>query len=203
MPVELVSFTANSVGNNIDLKWKTITEVNNYGFEIQKSEVSSQNSEFETVGFVDGHGNSNSPKEYSFTDESITSGTYKYRLKQINNDGTFEYSDIVEVSISVPENFSLEQNYPNPFNPTTKIRYTIAPANLTKGEASVGTSFMKFVTLKVYNALGEEIAALVNEQKPAGSYEVEFDASELSSGIYFYELTAGSFTATKKLILLR
>ena len=97
MPVELTTFTASVKNNSVLLNWQTATEINNYGFEIQKSEVSSQNSEFETVGFVDGHGNSNSPKEYSFKDENITAGTYKYRLRQIDNDGQFKYSKVVEI----------------------------------------------------------------------------------------------------------
>ena len=122
-PVELTTFTVSAKNNFVLLNWQTATEVNNYGFEIQKSEVSSQNSEFETVGFVDGHGNSNSPKEYSFKDENVTAGTYKFRLKQIDNDGQFKYSKVVEVSLNQPAEFSLSQNYPNPFNPSTKIKF--------------------------------------------------------------------------------
>ena len=203
MPVELTSFTSTILNNKVKLSWQTATEVNNYGFEIQRLEVRSQNTEWNQIGFVNGYGNSNSPKEYSFIDENITAGTYKYRLKQINNDGTFEYSDVVEVSFSTPDNFTLDQNYPNPFNPTTKIRYTIAPPNLPKGEASVGTSFMKFVTLKVYNELGEEVATLVKEIKQPGSYEVEWNASKFASGVYLYKLTSGNFTETKKMLLMK
>lgn len=103
----------------------------------------------------------------------------------------------------MPEQYELEQNYPDPFNPDTKIKYTIVPQNLPKGEAFVGTSFMKFVKLKVYDILGNEITTLVNEEKPAGVYEVEFSGTGLPSGIYFYQLAAGSFTQTKKMILLR
>jgi len=203
LPVELTGFTANFLNNEVHLNWQTATEVNNYGFEIQRTtphpppyqgggdEVGGG---WKTVGFANGSGNSNSPKEYSFTYKNIKAGTYKYRLKQIDNNGTFEYSDVVEVSLGVPEKFALEQNYPNPFNPTTKIKYSIS---------DVGASLMKPVTLKVYDVLGEEVKTLVNEQKPAGNYEVEFDASNLSSGVYFYTLTAGDFSATKKLILLK
>ena len=199
-PVELNTFTASVNENSVTLKWETETEVNNYGFEIQRKDPplnplpGGEQKGWVDVGFVKGNGNSNSPKEYSFTDEDITSGTYNYRLKQIDNDGTFEYSDVVEVSFNTPLKFALEQNFPNPFNPKTKIRFTISDA---------GTSFMKFVTLKVYNELGEEVATLVNEIKQPGDYEAEFDASNLSSGIYYYQIKAGKYTNTKKMLLMK
>ena len=103
----------------------------------------------------------------------------------------------------MPEQFTLSQNYPNPFNPSTKIRYTIVSPILHKGEASVGTSFMKFVKLKVYNVLGKEVVTLVNEYKPTGNYEVEFSGENLPSGVYYYQLNAGDYKETKKMILLR
>jgi len=112
-------------------------------------------------------------------------------------------TDVGNYDDNILDRFNLEQNYPNPFNPSTKIKYSIAPPNLPKGEASVGTSFMKFVTLKVYNILGNEVATLVSEEKPAGIYEVNFDGSKLQSGIYFYRLQAGSFSETRKLVLLK
>jgi Secretion system C-terminal sorting domain len=143
----------------------------------------------EKIGFVKGNGNSNSPKNYSYTDEGVTSGKYNYRLKQIDNDGQFEYSKVVEVSIKVPEKFALEQNYPNPFNPGTKINFVIPKSS--------------FVNLKVYDVLGNEVATLVEEEKQAGSYEVNFDASQLSSGVYFCKLTAGDFIETKKMLLMK
>ena len=203
MPVELTSFTSTIVNNRVRLNWQTATEVNNYGFEVERASLNPSEGgtsgaplwgDWGAVGFVNGYGNSNSPKEYSFTDGNITAGTYKYRLKQIDNDGTFEYSDVVEVSFSTPGNFTLEQNYPNPFNPTTKIKYTIP---------NVGTSFMKSVKLKVYDILGNEIATLVNQEQPAGSYVVEFNASTLSSGVYLYRLTSGNFIESKRMLLMK
>ena len=203
MPVELTKFTASVDGEGVVLNWKTATEVNNYGFEIERASPipptyqgggGEAGGGWINVGFVKGAGNSNSPKEYSFTDKNITAGSYKYRLKQIDNNGTFEYSDIVEVSFIIPEKFALEQNYPNPFNPATKIKYTI-PA--------VGTSFMKFITLKVYDVLGNEVATFVEESKPAGTYEIEFNATNLVSGVYFYRLFAGDFTETKKMLMTK
>ncbi len=126
VPVELTSFTANVRENNVMLEWATATEVNNYGFEIERQVGSSKAAgNWEMIKFVEGHGNSNSPKQYSFTDKNLIGGSlFKYRLKQIDNDGTYEYSDEIEVEI-IPVEFALYQNYPNPFNPTTKIRYQL------------------------------------------------------------------------------
>ena len=165
---------------------------------------------WEKVGFVPGFGTTTEIHHYSFIDESLQPGNYQYRLKQIDFDGSFEYSNIIEVTVDGPTEFCLEQNYPNPFNPTTKIKYQIPLSPpLLKGESEAGG----FVTLKVYDVLGNEIATLVNEQKPAGTYEVEFNASELpsgisargryTSGIYFYQLKVGPFIETKKMILLK
>ena len=196
LPVELTTFSANNVDGKVELNWKTATEVNNYGFEIQRSEVSSQSSfdnsqsSFAKIGFVKGSGNSNSPKNYSFTDATPPSGNVQYRLKQIDNDGTCKYSSIITVN-SLPTRFSLEQNYPNPFNPTTTIQYSIPKT--------------EFVTLKVYDELGREVTTLVNENKAAGSYSVQLSAvvNKLSSGIYIYRLQAGDYTIMKKLVLLK
>jgi parallel beta-helix repeat protein len=194
-PVELSVFTANVSGGIVKLNWQTETEINNYGFEVQKSEARSQESEWKVIGFVEGHGNSNSQKKYSFIDADLN-GSYKfyYRLKQIDNDGSFEYSNVIEVNLGSISEYALEQNYPNPFNPTTKIKYSVP---------SVGTSFMKFVQMKVYDILGNEVATLVNEEKQPGNYVAEFDGSNLSSGVYFYKLAAGNFSVTKKMVLLR
>ncbi len=196
LPVELTSFTATAIGSAVKLNWKTSTEVNNYGFDIEQAVISNEerNLNWNKIGFVNGNGNSNSPKNYSFVDDEVSTGNYSYRLKQIDNDGQFEYSKVVDVSFMVPTEFSLEQNYPNPFNPTTKIRYNIP---------DVGTSFMKFIQLKVYDVLGNEVETLVNENKPAGKYEVEFDGSGIATGIYYYKLSVGDFVQTKKMMLIK
>ncbi len=187
-PVELISFTAAVDANKITLSWKTATEVNNYGFEIQRS---NDNKNFVPVGFVKGSGTTAEPHTYSYVDN--IRGNFYYRLKQVDFNGAFEYSSVVEVS-TLPETYLLFQNYPNPFNPSTKIKFVIPP--VTSGKSS-------FVNLKVYDVLGREVATLVNEEKHPGSYEIEFNGSSLSSGIYFYRLSASNFTQTKKLILMK
>jgi len=173
-------------------------------FEIEREVGSRQYlvGKWEKIGFVKGNGNSNSPKEYSFVDSKLTFGTYFYRLKQIDTDGKFEYSQIIEMDFDKPLNYELEQNYPNPFNPTTKIKYRIPLSPpLLKGESGEATG--GFVTLKVYDILGNEIAILVNEEKPAGIYEAEFDASLFPTGVYFYKIQAGNFISTKKMLYLK
>jgi len=186
LPVELTSFSAIIKDKSVTLNWRTETEVNNYGFEIQRSV---QISKWEVLGFVEGHGNSNSPKQYSFTDINPVGGSnYSYRLKQIDTDGKFEYSDVVEVLL-VPDEFFLSQNFPNPFNPSTTISYQVQ----TKSH----------IQLFIYDALGNKVAQLINEEKEQGTYEVEIDGSNLTSGIYFYQMKAGDFIQTKKMILLK
>ena len=191
MPVELTSFSATTAGSTIKLNWSTATETNNYGFEIERKVGSPQSTvgNYEKIGFVNGNGNSNSPKDYSFVDSKVNAGKYSYRLKQIDNDGQFEYSKTIEVEMNGVTKFELSQNYPNPFNPTTSIRYAI--------------DGRQFVSLKVFNLLGKEVATLVNENKEAGNYLVNFNASYLSSGIYIYKLQAGEFIQTKKMTLIK
>ncbi|MCZ6704159.1 MAG: T9SS type A sorting domain-containing protein [Ignavibacteria bacterium] len=187
LPVELVFFTGSINGNNVELRWRTETEVNNYGFYIERS---SENSDWLVLGFVEGNGNSNSPKYYNFDDTDIRqSGKYYYRLKQIDNDGTIEYSNVVTVTVGVPVLFALSQNYPNPFNPETRIDFTVAE--------------QRNVSLRVYNMLGEMVQELLNEVKPPGSYSVTFDASNLSSGIYIYRLETSDFIDLRKMTLLK
>ncbi|MDA3860065.1 MAG: T9SS type A sorting domain-containing protein [Melioribacteraceae bacterium] len=205
LPVELTSFTAKSINNSILLAWQTATEVNNYGFEIQRqNQVSSienqdKNQSWENIGFVEGHGNSNSPRDYSFIDENPLQGITQYRLKQMDTDGGFEYSKIIEVELDVPTKFELSQNYPNPFNPTTTIQYSIPSIQIPLFGGVRGG----LVTLKIYNTLGQEVATLVNEKQTPGKYEVEFNAEQLTSGIYIYRLVSGEFISSKKLLLLK
>ena len=191
LPVELSSFSASVAGSNVKLRWETATEVNNYGFEVERKVGSLQSTvgNYEKVGFVNGNGNSNSPKNYSFEDKNVSAGKYSYRLKQIDNDGQFEYSKSIEVEFGTPKKFELSQNYPNPFNPTTTIRFDIPePSN---------------VKLTLFNILGQEIKTLVNEFKESGIHTLNFDASDLNSGMYIYKLEAGSFTQTRKMTLVK
>ncbi len=196
IPVELTSFTAFADNQNVRLKWTTATETNNNGFEIERNR-NNDAQEWERIGFVEGNGTTTEPHSYSFEDEVEEPGSYFYRLKQIDYDGSFEYSSVIEVDVKPITEFSLSQNYPNPFNPSTKIKFNIPSPYQGEGQR------VRFTTLKVYDVLGNEVATLVNEEKPAGTYEVEFDASNLSSGIYYYQLKAGSFIQTKKMILMK
>jgi hypothetical protein len=206
IPVEVKSFTAKVIDNEVLLEWITATEQNNMGFEIQRLKDYPNGSlrdkitrlqDWEKVGFVEGKGTTTETQFYSFADRGLQPGLYSYRLKQIDFDGTFEYSSVIEIEIFAPGKFSLSQNYPNPFNPVTKIKYSI-PTNVIVSETK-----NLFISLKVYDLPGREVATLVNEYKPAGSYEVEFDAAGLSSGIYFLKLTSGTFTEMKKMILMK
>ncbi|MFZ2322124.1 MAG: T9SS type A sorting domain-containing protein [Ignavibacteriaceae bacterium] len=193
LPVELTSFTAFVNASSIKLSWNTATEINNYGFEVERTQMPSAKSQadWKNIGFVQGNGNSNSPKTYSFVDKSLSAGKYFYRLKQIDNDGQYEYSKTVEVNYgSMPNGFVLEQNYPNPFNPGTSIKFSFADNTQA--------------ALVVYNAIGQQVAELFNGTAEAGRvYDVRFDASTLSSGIYFYKLQSDKNSEIKKMILLR
>ncbi len=176
VPVELTMFNASVNKNNIQLNWSTATETNNRGYEIQRTKlINDKESVWEKIGFVEGSGNKSTVSTYSYSDKNIyESGNYAYRLKQLDFDGKFSFTKSVEVKISQPLNFELSQNYPNPFNPATSIRYSLAERSN--------------VTIKVYDILGNEVRTLVNQQKPAGSYELKFDGSNLASGIYYYKL---------------
>jgi hypothetical protein len=191
IPVELTSFTASVTGNNVTLDWETATEVNNSGFAIERK---SANSEFIQIGFVPGFGTTAEPKAYTFTDNSLLPGAYSYRLKQIDFDGTFEYSDIVEVEVLTPDEFALAQNYPNPFNPSTKITFALAVDSK--------------VSLKIFDVLGQEVTTLVNQDLTAGVHNYEFNALSINSGVYFYKIEATGVNGTefvdvKKMILLK
>jgi len=200
VPVELISFTSKVDNYVVSLFWQTATETNNQGFEIERLQDSKieKLQDWKTIAFVPGFGTTTEPRSYSFVDEDVATGKYKYRLKQIDLDGSFEYSQEVEAEVKAPNVFSLEQNYPNPFNPSTKIKYTI-PEGVRSEKQNV--------VLKVYDVLGNEVATLINEAQEPGVYEVEFNPSSgirnLVSGIYFYQLKAGSFAETKKMIILK
>ncbi len=188
IPVELVNFTAGDEGNSVLLSWSTATEKNNRGFEIQRK----SNNEWETISFIAGKGNATETTNYQYTDNPINSGiTGKvvYRLKQIDFDGTIKYSDVVEIRISAPEEYRLGQNFPNPFNPATIINYQL-PAE-------------SFVSIKVFNILGKEVATLVNEKQPAGHHSVQFDAAGQPNGVYLYRINSGNFSQVKKMVLLK
>ena len=203
LPVELTSFAVRTFGNTVLLNWETATEINNYGFDVERCALSAERQAWIKIGFVIGSGNSNSPKSYSFIDDNlpagrqgVSAGKYAYRLKQIDNDGQFEYSKTIEIEIGAPTNFELSQNYPNPFNPTTTIRYTLPASGNVK--------------LTLYNILGEEIKTLANEFKESGAYTINFDAADLNSGIYIYRIVVSSdkiengvFTQSKKMTLVK
>lgn len=195
LPVELTAFQASVIGKDVKLNWQTSTEFDNYGFEVERSQMSKVNGQmWKKIGFVNGYGNSNSTKNYSFTDKNVLNGNYSYRLKQIDADGNFNYSPIVEINVNnLPAQFELSQNYPNPFNPSTIIKYSLASK--------------EFVQLRVFNLLGNEIATLVNQVQEAGNYTIEFNPSSSSlnpaAGIYFYRLEAGSFVDSRKMTLVK
>jgi hypothetical protein len=188
-PVELSSFAANLNGSNVQLNWSTATETNNFGYQIERRET--KNSNWEKITFIKGNGNSSINHNYSYTDKNLNTGVYTYRLAQMDFNGSTAYYKLQgEVNITAPVNFGLSQNYPNPFNPSTLIKYQL-PENSD-------------VSLKIYNSAGKEVAQLVNGNVSAGVHEVSFDASHLSSGVYYYTITAGnSFVQTKKMMILK
>ncbi len=204
LPVELMVFNASVSEKGVYLNWETATEVNNYGFEVERQNVNvtqiasnlsnnfilSGDEGWEKVGFVEGAGNSNSNKVYSFTDKQVTlSGKFLYRLKQIDIDGRFEYSNTVEIEVGVPTKFEVAQNYPNPFNPSTTIAYSI-PERMN-------------VKVIVYNMIGEVVSVLLDQEQLAGKYKLDFNGSYLSSGTYFYRISAGQNVEVKKMIILK
>jgi hypothetical protein len=212
LPVELSNFSCEVYNENVVLNWRTETELNNYGFDVERETVISTerrnleepkgtshsfSASWETLGFVQGHGNSNSRKIYSFLDSRPISGINRYRLKQIDTDGVFEYSEIVEVKTDIPTSFKLSQNFPNPFNPTTEINYSIPNNGINSSISSTN------VALKIYDILGCEVATLVDKMQTPGNYSVTFNANQLSSGIYFYSIRTNVNVAIKKMILLR
>ncbi len=198
VPVELSSFTAAASGSSVVLNWTTATETNNKGFEIERRQVyDGQNngfSEWKKIGFVEGNGTTTNPASYTFSDDNLENGKYSYRLKQMDFNGSYEYSDAVEAVINTPAEFSLKQNYPNPFNPSTKISFSL-PVDAR-------------VKLNIYNLLGQKVATLIDGNLPAGEKDITFDASALNSGVYFYRVEADAgnqkkFSSVKKMILTK
>ncbi len=197
LPVQLGSFSGHvTSGNIVRLFWTTISEINNYGFEVQKSQEAAAN--FQTIlnSFIPGHGTTNEPQQYSYIDQTATSGRWYYRLKQIDLDGTEHFSEpIIVVSPTsvkereMPTAYGLDQNYPNPFNPTTTIEFALPKESHVK--------------LEVYNVLGQRVATLVNEVRPVGYYAERFNASGLASGFYIYRISAGDFVKVRKLVLMK
>jgi len=187
LPIELTSFTAKQSINGVELQWVTATEVSNYGFDVERANAG-KDAIWEKIGFISGHGNSNSPTNYSFIDIKSVNAKSQYRLKQIDKNGSFNYTKSVEAGVVILK-YDLAQNFPNPFNPSTLITYSIPVSSN--------------VVVKVYNVLGKLMTTLVNENKEAGSYTVNFDAAGLSNGIYFYKIQAGNFAKTMKMLLLK
>ena len=187
IPVELTSFTGN-VNNlgQVVLNWQTATELNNQGFEIERR---TESSEFRTIAFVEGAGTVTETRNYNYIDKTADQGINYYRLKQVDFDGTYAYSNTVEVDVTAPLSFNLDQNYPNPFNPSTNIKFSVPESGNVK--------------LSVYNLVGEEVAVLVNGFSQAGTFEVTFDASNLSTGVYLYKLQSANSVQTKKMMLLK
>ncbi|MBK9331707.1 MAG: T9SS type A sorting domain-containing protein [Ignavibacteria bacterium] len=192
LPVELSSFTSAVSERDVKLNWTTTSEINNSGFSIERTAVSQDN--WTSAGSVTGNGTTGSSSNYEFTDRNVNAGRYKYRLKQTDFNGSYEYYELSgEVSVELPEKFNLSQNYPNPFNPSTKINYDLP----SDGK----------VSLKLYDISGREIVTLVNEVQPAGYYTLSFNGSNLSSGAYFYRISVSSdsrnFNMTKKMMLIK
>ncbi len=189
LPVELISFNALNTSDGVLLSWQTASELNNAGFEVERrSENRGAGAEWQVLGFVRGAGTTTERQSYSFLDRTA-SGKVQYRLKQVDFDGRFEYSNVIEVDAGLPKTFALEQNYPNPFNPTTVISYQLPVASQ--------------VSLKIFDVLGKEVATLVNQRQEAGAYNYMLNAANLSSGVYFYRLHAGNFVQTRKMMLVK
>ena len=187
VPVELTSFIGLVSGSDVILSWITATELNNSGFCVERR---TDKESWKNIGFVEGHGSTTEMQSYSFVDKNPVSGIYNYRLKQVDFDGCFKYYYLnQEIEIAILNAYAISQNYPNPFNPSTKIKYSVPQSSN--------------VVIKVFDILGNEIETLVNEEKPAGTYQVNWNANNLPSGVYYYQLEAGTFIQTRKMLLLK
>ena len=186
IPVELLSFNVSSAEGKVNLFWTTATETNNSGFSIERK---IENHDWKTIGFVSGFGTTTERQSYSFIDDKVTSVKYVYRLKQIDFNGEFQYSNEIEIEVGKPLNFSLDQNYPNPFNPVTTINFALPVSG--------------YVNLSVYNSLGEKVETLTNEFLDAGYHKIEWKANNYSSGVYYYRIESEKYSDVKKMILLK
>jgi hypothetical protein len=220
LPVQIQSFTAQLLPGHLRvlLEWRTISEINNYGFYVQRRR-DNEEQWTELPGFVPGHGTTLEPQYYSYVDNTISeTGLYHYRLRQVDLDGTSHFtpailinvSSVTSVDESAPRMFQLQQNYPNPFNPATRIAFSVWGSGLPAGQAGFeenGSGFKvqgsEFTSLKVYDILGREVRTLVNENLQPGSYEVRWDATGMASGVYLYRLQAGEYAQTKRMVLMR
>ena len=197
LPIQLSGFTGTPLSNgHVRLDWTTLSEINNYGFEVQRKRLEEGNYNTLPNSFVPGHGTTNEPHTYTFTDSSATISRWNYRLKLMDLDGTVHYTDPITVNVltavsesPTPTEFALNQNYPNPFNPSTMVRYDVPHAT--------------HVTLEVYTMIGQRVATLVDETESAGTYGVEWNAAGMASGVYLYRLQAGSFVQVKKMAVIK
>jgi len=196
LPVELTSFMADSKGRIINLKWTTATEVNTLRFEIQRTYITNElNNSWITVGTINAHVNSSTPNNYAFTDNNQEAGKYMYRLKIVDKNGSFTFTETINAAVGLPDQFELKQNYPNPFNPSTVISYSLP--------------FDCNVKMSVYDVAGRMVREVVNENQKAGYHDYNFSARNLSSGVYFYSIAAVSsdgtknFRSVKKLVLMK
>lgn len=190
LPVNMVLFTGRTNKNDVHLNWSTAGETNNSGFQLQRTSLKNNPGVWHDIAFVNGNGTSGEPHDYSYTDKGLNSGTYSYRIKQVDYNGNHEFYSLHEdMAIKSPDGFMLHQNYPNPSNPVTKIGYEIPHS----GD----------VSLRVYDITGKEIAVIVNGFREAGYYQATFDGTGLASGVYFYRITAASYTQIRKMILVK
>lgn len=192
LPVTLSSFSASVNSNNVSLKWVTSNEINNSGFDVERSEGASN--QYTKIGFVKGNGTKETSSEYTFTDSKLNSGKYQYRLKQLDLNGNFEYHNLTQsIEVALPSKIELAQNYPNPFNPSTKIDFTL-PSNSK-------------VKISIFDMTGKEVAVALNDTRSAGYHTIQFNASNLSSGVYFYKLDISSneqnISLLKKMVLIK
>jgi hypothetical protein len=187
LPVILTEFISITNGSSLGLKWKTESEINNSGFDVERK---TETGEWTKLAFIQGSGTTNQPVEYSYEDKKLQPGKYFYRLKQIDYNGNYEYFDLpLYVLISKPKVFSLGQNYPNPSNPKCNIEFQLPEKT--------------FVNISVYNLLGQLVATIIDQEKDAGIHTVEFDGSNISSGTYIYRITAGTYTEVKKMLIIK